>query len=488
MKKNKLLILLLLTAHGSVFAALPTATAWELRTLGNANNGACYVTGSSGTDFSQQNSAQYTFTDLVLGVGGTTATSVSHLFVATDVGNCIHITAGTNFTQGFYQIVSVSTGILTADRSMGTAASTGGTYAVGGGIVDPHVVALNATPGNQVYVKADGTYTFTTAVSITQDSNNLTAFRWIGYTTTRTDNGRATWTTATNSINMIESSSGPANVEFDNISFTTTAGTKGDAFHARSVNGLAFLVSNCIIDGFNNGVNGDFGVDFQFTDFNLVNSEIKNSISDGIINSGSTSVIGSYIHNNGGNGVNRVNGSVTGNDVYAFSIFKSNTSSGIRAVPANNATIKYAPNLYNNVFMSNTVDGVRIELSGTAPSGSINAWNNIFYSNTGVGLDAVGHTLAPASVYSNAYGSNGGGNIVNVQAGIGDVTLTANPFVSSAANNFALNSTAGGGASLKAAGYPGVLTVGGTGFLDIGALQSSGGSGSAGTTTSGFAQ
>jgi hypothetical protein len=50
-----------------------------------------------------------------------------------------------------------------------------------------------------------------------------------------------------------------------------------------------------------------------------------------------------------------------------------------------------------------------------------------------------------------------------------DVSLSVSPFVSS--SNFALNSTGGGGAALKAAGFPGVSPAG-TGYLDIGALQS----------------
>src|ERR1019366_10060543 len=86
---------------------------------------------SPGTDYSQQNSAQYSGTD---GTAASTAafTSASHSFVSADVGNLVNIASGSGFTAGFYTIVSVATGIATLDRSPG--AGTGAHYAGGGGL------------------------------------------------------------------------------------------------------------------------------------------------------------------------------------------------------------------------------------------------------------------------------------------------------------------------------------------------------------------
>ena len=53
--------------------------------------------------------------------------------------------------------------------------------------------------------------------------------------------------------------------------------------------------------------------------------------------------------------------------------------------------------------------------------------------------------------------------------------LTASPYVS-VGTNFALNSTAGGGAALYSAGFPGVMP-GGTGYAAVGALQPAASSG-----------
>src|SRR4051794_28898639 len=109
--------------------SLSAATVWEVRpgaTGASANNGGGFVAGATGTDYSQQNSPQYNAADLS-GTNANTATpavtSASHSFVGADVGNLIHITAGTNWTAGFYQIVSVAAGAATLDRACASVAS-----------------------------------------------------------------------------------------------------------------------------------------------------------------------------------------------------------------------------------------------------------------------------------------------------------------------------------------------------------------------------
>lgn len=70
---------------------------------------------------------------------------------------------------------------------------------------------------------------------------------------------------------------------------------------------------------------------------------------------------------------------------------------------------------------------------------------------------------------------NTGGNTNGYTSGvtnIGFVSLTADPFVDPAGGNFALNNTAGGGALLRAAGFPGAFPGGLTiSYPDIGAVQ-----------------
>jgi hypothetical protein len=81
----------------------------------------------------------------------------------------------------------------------------------------------------------------------------------------------------------------------------------------------------------------------------------------------------------------------------------------------------------------------------------------------------------------NAFRSNSVDYLL-VDSGLGDVSLSADPFTNAAVGDFSLNSTAGGGAACKAAGYPGTFPNGTTvGFLDIGAVQNNGGGGGGST-------
>lgn len=173
---------------------------WEVRTTGSDTNGGAFI-GSAGSDYSQQNSPQYSGTDLEvnasnnLQVKSTTAGSP----VAADVGNVICISAGTFWTTGWYEIQSQDGTWWTLDRSPNTAGSTGGTFAVGGAVASPGVAASVAnslyTGSNlrgKIYIES-GTYPITSAGSITSNpvsgcSINYGAFLNIyGYDST---NGR----------------------------------------------------------------------------------------------------------------------------------------------------------------------------------------------------------------------------------------------------------------------------------------------------------
>ena len=101
--------------------------------------------------------------------------------------------------------------------------------------------------------------------------------------------------------------------------------------------------------------------------------------------------------------------------------------------------------------------------------------NSILDANGTYGIDGASTSLTVAALlYSNAFYNNSTAATRGFNAGIGTVTLSASPY-NTIGSDFSLNSTAGGGAACKAAGWPGVMP-GGTGYSDIGALQSSGGS------------
>jgi parallel beta-helix repeat protein len=119
--------------------ALASTVVMEYRATGATTNGGGFVPGTVGTtDFSLQDSPQYSFADLATTTGTTVpsiVTSASHSFVQADVNNLIHINSGTSWTAGLYQIVSVSGGAATLDKACGSAATlTAGTWTLGGAL------------------------------------------------------------------------------------------------------------------------------------------------------------------------------------------------------------------------------------------------------------------------------------------------------------------------------------------------------------------
>lgn len=478
----KALLLFVLTS-GLLHAAISTNVQWEVRTTGSDNNGGGFVAGATGTDFSQQDAAQFSGTDLASANGTTnpcTVTSATHNFVAADVGNVIFVT-GTNwgaapFTR--YQIVSAAGNAATLDRACGTVASiSGGTWAEGGGlatlqtaitVTNSNVDGANGTIDGTINVKA-GTYTLTT--SLTTNANYSIVF--IGYQTTHGDGGTAPLiTTATNST--ILCNFGGQSYYFDNFAFTNTAVTP--AVGLQQTSGAYLVVRNSSFSGFTNAINwtGSTGA-------LLIGVEIKNSTGDGYTGNGLT-CIGCWIHNNTGNGV-------TASTATLINSIVSNNAIGMRVTGGNTV----AATCIGSDLANNSSDGLR------ALTTLITLSNCAVYGNGGFGVNGpgIGGTAQVVPVNfgrNNAYGSNTSGNLnaytsspgafTATALALGDVTLTANPFTS--ATNFAPNATAGGGASLTGGGWPGTFPGGATtGNFNIGAVQASAGGGSGGSTSTG---
>lgn len=162
--------------------AISPNTVWEVRGGGNDNNGGGFnfKNATPGTDFSQQNANQYTFTDLAATVATSAApviTSASHNFVAADCGNMIHITAGTNWTPGWYEIVSVSANAATLDRACASAASpTAGTFFVGGSLLTIGQAGAAHVGGNTIWVKYNGGTGFASASTSSNVATGILTF------------------------------------------------------------------------------------------------------------------------------------------------------------------------------------------------------------------------------------------------------------------------------------------------------------------------
>lgn len=463
--------------------ALAATVQWDVRTGGSDTNGGGFDTGvaSPGTDFSQQNSAQVAFTDLVIGSTNTQLTSAGNPFSSASVGNVINITGGTGFTTGRYEVMSVSVSTATMDRAVGTASSTGGTGNLGGSLATILTGMNAAYSANTVWVKS-GTYTVTTSGLVNNSLVSANGWMYVtGYGSTHGDNGtKPLLTTATNSVDLlrIDLSQTGALIVFQNLSLSNTASTRGNGIQQYNGGaGYYIEVNSCTFDGFANAINGDnVGSHGFFSGWSIDNSLIKNctsstsaaiTISTGgtiyactitggasdayrFLGTGiSTTIIGSLIYGNTGFAVNTISGTPTNQIVLIGNTIANNTAGGI--------------NLYQSTPSSSTIIMVR-------------AVNNIFYGNGTYGF-ALSVTSAIGINANNAYGANTSGARNNLAAGTNDVTLTANPFVNSSGGNFALNNTTGGGPLCKQAGFPGAFPGGlSTGHPDIGAVQTSGGS------------
>jgi len=173
--------------------ALSADTIWEIRANGNTDNGGGFVDGASGTDYSQQDAAQVSYTDLAIDAADNTIlTSATTPFTAAHVGNILNITGGSGFTQGRYQIVSVDgSNKATVDRACGSTGSTSGTGKLGGARILVDAAFNDMVNGNIAYIKADGTHTLTGDCN-GGDASQTAPIKLYGYNSSRGDNPMGT--------------------------------------------------------------------------------------------------------------------------------------------------------------------------------------------------------------------------------------------------------------------------------------------------------
>ena len=449
-------------------AALPAGAQWEVRTTGNDLNGGFFNTaGGSGTDYSQQDAAQLTVTDGVTST--TTLTSITGGFTAAMVHNGVQLSGGT-CTAGIYEITVVTNSNTVTIDSSGGAAGAGCTVKVGGGLLTiakalAKVVWVGGLVYNGVWIKS-GTYTLTASLTTPSGVYNIT-----GYQATHGDNGtKPLITTATNSTPLIVN----ANLGrplINNLAFSNTAAVRSYGISVTA--GMFMAISNCTFDGFASALY--FGTNNTSSPFAASAIEVKNSTGDGVLLANTTakmfSCAGCYIHDNAGAGISDTGGSST-TVLLTGSILAANGGGGLVLGDSVDLAI-----MQNSTVAGNTGAGVLL-----SNGGNVYSYNSIYYNNTTYGISNPTTNL-PSSAFglSNAYGANGTAPTLNFPAGTGDVTLSANPFTSS--TNFALNATAGGGAALKAVGFPGAF-IGGTttGYPDIGAVQSQASAGGGGAS------
>lgn len=462
--------------------ALSAAIVWEVQTGGSDNNGGAFKAGATGTDRSQQTSAQVAIDNSAITTS--IATSVitftgGYSPSAADVGNVVQMLTGTNVTAGFYEITSISAGVSwTVDRNVVTSGTTtNATGNMGGCLLTLSKLAGAMVGSNKAFVKAGSGYTCTATNTFSAASvvpSQSVAYTTVeGYTTTRGDKGRFTLTLQTNTgiTGLLFSNNGwrLVNAAVDCGSLGTSIGVQQSGGYGRCENvkvsnftsyGIRHLQSNnescfgCEITGGGSGATAALGMPNQ------------------------SAIEGNWIHDNACPGIVLV-GAASGS-IVIDNLITNNTgasSDGIVTAGLICGTIR------RNTIYQNGRDGIRVtDANPLIAGGSVRG--NILAKNGGYGLNFT-NSAYPAlpQTDGNAYWTNTSGARNNCDSVSGiyavapytrvfDVTLSADPFTNAGSNDYSLNATAGGGAACRGVGvpqtWPGTTTVG---TPDLGAVQ-----------------
>ncbi len=413
--------------------AKPAGTVCEVRTTGsNANGGGfCPTQLNAGTDYTQQNAAQLSLTDVVTD-GSTTVTSATGGFTTAMIGNLINI-AGTT-----YMITDrSSSNSITTDAGPG--AASGQTAKVGGAWADPGYACGQIVGGNQVWVKA-GTYVVTTVTpnvaggTMSPPAGTLASpTHFEGYNTIRGDKGTKPYIDAsligTNPLFNLSNTY----TEIDNFQLASAymcAELNGDFSKAYRVNAVGG--NYCFYCGATNGCSL-FKCDGVSTGSQAAFRLDSHCVVTECTAHDCTTVAGFSIAN--GLGTVLVRCKSYGNHLQGFVVAKA--ASLIQCTAYNNAGTGF-------LFTSST------QLHAECI-------NCLSVANGLYGFQASNANAALHLINCATYG-NFSGATYNFGATEGMVTLTADPFADH--TTLALNDTPGGGALLRGAGYGSNLSIG----------------------------
>ena len=436
------------TAAGCATTASPTAGTWSV-------------------DYTQTGGVQISYTDMIIGATTTQFTSILNPAGPNLVGNMIQITSGTGFTLQTVEVTAFTAAglIATCDKSLGTTASTGGHGGLGGALATPGKVGGLMVGQNIAFVK-NGTYTQTSATSniaagrmTPPAGTNANLQTWvIGYNITRTlVNTDATKPLLRAGVNsgtqmFLSTYTTVRNVDADNPSAFTSC-------TAYTIDNNWCCFENCSAKAYTNGFNDDGNTGNRYV--NCYATGCGNSF----IPATSSVLIGctSLAHTTEGfkcSGKNYIHlfdclcANGTGGDGFDLSV--NNWSSAVNCVSYNNAS------------------GSAVGFDLTSSNGIL-LDNCIAYSNAGGGIMSGGVSLANCWFFNVAVGNNTGSDIDAKLLPLsprGTITLTAIPFTNAGSNDFSLNTTAGGGALLRAAGFPSTFQgLSTTSHLDVGLAQ-----------------
>lgn len=387
--------------------AISANCVWEFRSTatGSMANGGGFVTGASGTDFSQQDTAEWASLSVTAAGVGTTMLTASA--ASSMVGNILRIVSGTNATISWYEIKSVVVGTsITVDRNWSSGAVPDGVVNIGGALntgANENTWATALVAGQKIWLKS-GSYSPVQAITTGASGTAASPIQFVGYKTSRGDtcNGadRPVWDTAANTwvtagslrfeniifkgsaspVIAMGSVSQALNCKF--INYSTTAGRgafnfnsgqcmaincemvsyRGIAFGMTSTNGY---VTGCYIHDSATGINLS-NTSSEFIVNNIIESCYTAAIASTTSMAGTTVIVGNTLYgaeNKTGIGINFATGSsgakVLGNLLYGFTTgFNStDTTSQHKMIEDANAYYNCTTNATNvNLGAQTTID------------------------------------------------------------------------------------------------------------------------------------
>jgi len=355
------------TLSAAIGAAIQVSNnRYQLSTVAGCATVASPTAGTVGIDYSQQNAAQFTATDLTGTT--TTCTSATNPFGPQHAGNFLCLASGTGVTAGWYEIVSVSGITATIDRTAGTTYSAvtyylGGAVSLGGsttGITDAIFFALGSnatTSGSRTFIKGPATYNISGAIT-TLNGNAAWPAMFTGYNLQRSDSpsiASGNQPTLNMSTNIFTSAS---NVY---LSFITLLGTASPLCSlGLSNNYRSCKVINSSSTATRAAINDQGGGAY------LIGCEIVSYLGTAVLgatNGEPTSVFGCYIHD-----------SSIGVSLESFSTAINNLFVSCTTEAINN-TQGVAIIIGNTFYGTENKSGIGIVVAGP----NSNSINNIFY-------------------------------------------------------------------------------------------------------------
>lgn len=454
----------------------------RVRTGGNAANGTFYDPGISGagTDYTQQDAAQATWTSSLSMAGTSTLTDSgsNNLFTSAMIGNAVKVGSLFYFITAYTNANSV-----TVDRSDTFTNQSG---RLGGAAADPWTIFNNSgathskvVPGNTIYIRGSGS----------RDPGSADYSR-SGYQSPI--NG-----TSTNYVHLIGENGRPrlsadglmmfggTYIRYQSLYLDAT-GTSNASLGVIHIHDRC-IVDDCKINLLNNAV---VGIRAEQSGNRITRNEIIGHTTT------PTASGGSY-----GLQLNGLGGLAEGNTICNCKSHGIYINAGVtvrknlvKACAEDGIYINSIGNIDGSA-VGNTVDanlghGINVQSTVTLASGLIR--NNLITNHTAsgkVGLriaagttaenDAIAHGCDYNRFYNNTSHYSG------ISAGANDATLSADPYTDDSTNDFEPNSTAGGGADVKGVGFPTELPGTNTASAeDIGASQAAAGGGGGGNTYS----